>query len=435
MPTPTRPARVARATSRRTTTAALVVLAALATLLAALGPAPQAEAAGLRSPGPNWTVAQQSVGGRIALTIRWNRVAGARSYDITFAPSASGAPIYGGQIARSRSKRTVGIRATSASTQTGVVSGLAPGATYCFQVRARAGSKRGGYGNVRCKLVVNRAHAVPAAGAAPLAMATFNVCSAACSRMAPWTTRRREVVRRIQQMNVGARGRAVDVIAIEEGRQAAEDGGFLDTALRGTFENGCRARSFLQSIYVRTATYEVVSGTAGAISFAPSDPSHGACWVQVRERSTQKTVVVVALHLRNGIASSDNTIRARQTSAVLAAVRAAQPNEPIVLGGDYNSNRSRSVDAPARVMASRGFYDAYDQALAYRSYPLYNSASDDRGTIRKGLTWGDHVDRVFVSPGLAVRSWEVDYRLGRPGYYAQPLASDHNPVLVEVAIP
>lgn len=388
--------------------------------------------------GVSWvTVQALNTGPTVSVRVEWPRVSGATSYEIDYALSSGS--ISSTEVQGSRTKRTARVRGTRSSVQVGYVGGLRPGATYCFQVRGRNSSGFGYRGPIHCKVTVRSTRATPARSI-PMVVGTYNTCSSACtSTLGAWSSRGARVRDRIRQMNVGTTGRAVDVLAIQEGNDATP---YLTTQLDGTFTRGCqtgdgtgRVYDENQSLFVRDSTYEVVPGTADGVSFARfSDPSHGACWVKVREKASQQEVVVVNMHLWHVSDAAADARRATETDLVADTVKAAFPGATIVYAGDFNSSRSRATDAPRIRMYADGADDAYDQATRYLSRPYRNSACGTTTTPRTSWRWGDHIDRVFVPAGVHVASWEVDYRMdGR--LYVAPMPSDHNPVLVSLLIP
>ncbi|MFW6868968.1 endonuclease/exonuclease/phosphatase family protein [Nocardioides sp. CPCC 206347] len=387
--------------------------------------------------GISWVNAQiLNRGPSVAVEVQWPRVRGATSYQIELALS-SGA-ISSTEVQGSSTKRTVTVRGTSSSVQRGVATGLRPGSTYCFQIRARNRSGFGHRGGLHCKVTVRANRPVPPSPI-PMAIATYNTCSSACtSTLGAWSARGPRVRDRVLQMNIGANGRRADIVAIQEGNLATP---YLTSALDGTFTRGCQTGDGtghpshdLQSLFVRYATYEVVPGTAGGLLFAQyDDPVHGACWVKVRDKASQQEVVVVSAHLWNGDDTAGDTRRGLETDLLADTVKATFPDSPIVYAGDFNSTRSRARDTPLNRMHSDGQDDAYDQAARYLSRPYRNSACGTSTTPRTSWRWGNHIDRVFAPARTHVATWEVDYRMDGSRYLA-PLPSDHHPVLVSLLI-
>lgn len=414
------------------------VVAVLGCLVALLVPAaPTSAAVRIAQGGAMWQTAQKIGNHSVAVRMQWLRLSGAASYEIDFAPASRA--LSGAEIQKSKRKRTLKVRGTKASVQAAQVTGLAPDTIYCFQVRGRNGTRVGYRGPAHCKVTarLDRARTDPFV---QLVVGTFNVCSGRCSTLLAWGERRTLVRQRIRQMNVGASGRAVDVLAVQEANQATT--WLREDALAGTFSQACQTIEGTthdnQAVFVRDATYAVVDGSQGGMRFdkaAYDDPTHGACWARLEERASGLEVVVVGLHLRDGTGSTNDRIRAAETAEILERVTRAHPDTPIVFAGDSNSTRSRALDGPRVELARAGYLDAYEQSALYRSRPYRNSACGATGAVRKSITWGDHIDRVFAPPGVHVSSWEVDYRIRSASRYVTPLASDHNPVVVSLLFP
>ena len=118
-------------------------------------------------------------------------------------------------------------------------------------------------------------------------------------------------------------------------------------------------------------------------------------------------------------------------------VTSAFPGRPTVVLGDFNSHRGLDrrgqTDTPRMVMEGAGFADASDIA-AHLTYPFLNSAHAFKTDPPRSSTWPTHVDRIFVSPGITVPSWE-NIAVLAGGRYATPMASDHNPIKATLYIP
>lgn len=365
-------------------------------------------------------LAQTGAGLRATVRLRFRALSQATSYEIDYAPSSNGGVV---EVQRSAAKRTVIVPAAGSGLQSVSIGGLEPGKTYCFQLRGRGPGGNGLRGTRRCKVTMSAGRVQPAT-ATPLVVGTFNTCSSTCSG---WDRRRSGVAARIREMQLN--GRAADVVAIQEGWNATDA---LASDLNNTFVEGCRSGSRLQSLFVRSSTYKVMPGTRGEMTFEGyNDAGHGACWVRVKHLDTGTEIVVASVHLFNG--ATGDTLRGREMRDVRDRVARASNGAPVVFAGDYNSNRSRAVDAPRIELAQIGAEDSYDQAASYQSPPYLNSACSSFVPCQSWM-WGDHVDRVFVTPGIRVGAWKVDYRMTSGGRYVSPALSDHNPVLVSLQV-
>lgn len=431
------------ARARRPIVLVLATVAALVLTLPAAAPA----SAALPKAGAPWVTAQSVTGRSVTLSISWPRVKGATRYEVDLVASRSGKALSGAQITRSSATRTRSFAATKGTTQKARLTRLKPGTVYCVVVRGLRGSRTVGPRSApHCRMTTERDRAATK-GRERLAVATYNVCSGCASGKLPaWgPSRATRVADRIARLTVGTSKRRADVVTIQEGDRALaenEERGDLENALAGTFTRGCKPSDGTSDAYdnnvgvlLRDATLTAVPGTAGGMTFKAfdDDATHGACWVEARSRATGRTYAFVGLHVDERAGADAN--RKRETAAVHAAVTKALPGRTVIYAGDTNSSRSRKVDGPRVALAGKGYDDAYDVALRYQSHPHQNSAIGTSGTVRTSTLWGDHIDRVLVPRGVTVTAWKVDHRLTSRTRYATPLASDHDPVIVELRLP
>lgn len=416
------------------------LVAALACVLTVLA-GPPADAARPGSAKWPW-VARQSLqaNGKVTVRLEWPKAARSKKYRISYAPLKG--RLNRGEVSGSRKKRVNTVRRDRGRLQHARIRNLKPGTTYCFQVQGVRGRTSGRAGGVHCKTTTQRSRRRPPAGT-DLAIGTFNTCSTACARNlgTGWETRGPLVLQRVREMRTGAAsGRAVDVVAVQEGNEATA---YLTTHLDGTFTRACqtsdgsgRRRDNNQALLVRDATWQVVPETAGGMHFGDigADGSHGACWARIRSVATQREVVVVSLHLYAHSTAAGDRIRRAQTKAVIAAVDRDLPGSTVVFAGDFNSWRGRRPDRPEKVLSSLGYDDAFDPATSYLSHPHLTSHCEGARRPHTSPTWAGHLDRIFVPRGVHVASWKVDYRLSG-GRYVAPFASDHNPVVVGLVLP
>lgn len=408
----------------------LALIAALACALTVLAPAPaQARPAGAKWP---WVVGQSvQANGKVSVRLQWKKIARSRKYKIDYAPLKG--KLGSGEVQKSRKKKSLVVKGKGGAYKNATVKNLKAGKVYCFQVYGVSGKSYGNRGGVHCKMTTRANRRAPRSGF-PLVMGTFNTCSASCTDLAPWRERAPQVRDRILQMRA-------DVVAVQEGNEATP---YLEQNLPG-FVKGCQTSDGVkgrplgdrdQSLFVRTSTYDVVPRTAGGLDFKAltGNYAHGACWVLVRHKATQAQVVVVSSHF-----SGTPAVRVRQMKAVVDRINGspALVGVPRAFAGDFNSNAShtsRKADVSLSAMRAAGGYDnAYDMANRFLTKPFYNSGGAGQAKAKTSWTWGDHVDRVFVSPGVHVASWKVDYRI-RKGRNVNRV-SDHNPVIASLVVP
>jgi hypothetical protein len=85
-------------------------------------------------------------------------------------------------------------------------------------------------------------------------------------------------------------------------------------------------------------------------------------------------------------------------------------------------------------MQSSRYYDAYDLArkLSGQHTSSYNGF---KSTPVVSVKWGNHIDKVWVDPWkVRVDSWSNFAKLDARGKMAQPIPSDHSPVVVDLRI-
>jgi len=365
--------------------------------------------------------------GSVAVTLDWDPAPGASAYDV-YALKGEGEPIMTGQL----------VGRGIAGTRT-VVGGLTAGTTYCFALLGN----NGGAGSPRaCKVTPPVSRAVTPTALATTA-ATFNLrcgSKSKCNSGWKWKKRQKKVVADIDR--IGS-----DILVFVEGHVAHKYGkkkrwiGKV-MAKRG-YELACQTQRskkrklFSQTAYVRSSAYAVVDPKAnskGTRFTRFGDRDHGFCQALIQHRATGKQVAIAAVHLRDGKADG---IRQQETSYVLGRVTGAFPGRPTVVLGDFNSHRGLDrrgqTDTPRLVMEGAGYADAVDVA-AQLTYPYLNSAHGFKTDPPRSTTWPTHVDRIFVSPGITVPSWE-NIAVLAGGRYATPMASDHNPIKATLYIP
>ena len=382
---------------------------------------------------PPWVDAQRLEGTPptgVTVTLTWPRTAGARSYQVDWAPGT-------GDVQRSSAKRTVTAAVSGTPDEHRAIGGLKAGQPYCFQVRAVGKWGVGPRSTTACKITLP-ANRPPRPTASALTMATWNLCSSMCSG---WKTRGPLAQARIAGLNA-------DVVSVQEAMSATPG---LTTGLASSgYVRGCQVGDGVpglgsgpagrQALFVRSATYRVVDGTAGGIVFSQVKsvyPSHGACWVRVENVATGQQVVVASVHLVQPIGAAYDRGREKQTNELMAAIARQYPTgaPPIVLAGDFNSHRGRADDAPRRVLEAKGYHDGYDAAESFLSPTYRKSAHGWSTTPATDYRWGRHMDRVFAPAGAEVASWRIEEPMTPEGDRYAGLLSDHSPVIVSLRIP
>lgn len=378
---------------------------------------------------PVWVDQQHHQGATVALTFRWNEVAGATSYELDYVRGQQ-------DIQKDPDTRTVQVAAAGSGVASVTVGGLEPGRVYCFQVRPSGPLGRGAFGSAGCKSTVPVSRAV--GGSLKVNMMTWNVCSAdgpACAGH-PWGDRAEAAKARIATIGP-------DAVALQESTPAVDD---LDDTTG--YERACQVGVGLpeqpnarnQSLIVKSAKFDVVANTARGTRFPGY--THGGCWVELVDKAPgagNRHVVIASLHLAPPSQGSDQ-VRYNQTAAFVTAVQTDVASRyplggapPILFAGDFNSDRGSGWDGPSEYLGFLGYDDAYDVAEQYAALPYLNSFNAWSAVPRIFPRWGGHIDRVFVPPFARVTSWRTEEPYAN-GLWTN-LLSDHAPVRVTVEIP
>lgn len=403
----------------------LTLLSVLAVALGALSALSPASAAA--RPSAPWVSGQAVHGGSVTVSLDWD-FAGPGTYEVLV--STAGPDVYPGDAVQAR---------VPAGPTHVDIPGLLPATTYCFAVTLNSNG-----GERTCKVTPPASRAVVPTALATTA-ATFNLrcgSKSKCNSGWKWKKRQKRVVADIDRTNA-------DIMVFVEGHVAHKYGKkkrWIGKAMakRG-YTLACQTQKskkrklYSQTAYVRSGLYAVVdprNNSKGSRFTRFGDRDHGYCHALVQHRATGKQVAIGAIHLRDGRQGSDGT-RQQETAYVLGQVQARFPGLPAVLLGDYNSHRGLDrrgqVDTPRLVMEAAGYADAIDIA-ARLTYPYLNSAHGFDTNPPRSSLWPTHVDRIFLSPGITVPSWE-NIAVLAGGRYATPMASDHNPVKATLYIP
>jgi endonuclease/exonuclease/phosphatase family metal-dependent hydrolase len=196
---------------------------------------------------------------------------------------------------------------------------------------------------------------------------------------------------------------------------------------RGWFRTGCY-------VLYRTDLYEPVGGGGHFdLGTLPGGGERWAAYQALRSKSTGATFLVVSPHLYvNGGSTADDVRRAETATMVTLANKLAATlgRIPVVYAGDFNSHEGHAVDGPAIAARAAGLADSLLVAPSLAD-AQYNSANQ---YLRTPPAAGLSIDHIYASPGVAVTAWRQVLRL-RNGTFDGVLASDHNPVIADVAVP
>ncbi|MFS0886664.1 endonuclease/exonuclease/phosphatase family protein [Aeromicrobium sp. 179-A 4D2 NHS] len=380
------------------------------------------------------------------LRLSWPKAKYATRYQVFVATTKAG-------VQRAKKPR-VTVRGTQA-----VVTKLGRNRTYWFQVRGTNG-KVAGSRSARVARVTPLSTASLSTATHPIhSMMSYNVCSNACTSRA-WSGRQPLVVNQILAVRPG-------VVAIQEASRWSTtvpgytevEGGkdnrilYRDDLYEPVTQDLTPAQQSSKCPLQRTAKGALVRDEDGEpvrvepctlpVLGVAQPQGKDAPWVMLRHKASGQQVVFVGVHLLTGDSDANARYRAVQTDEIFADLKAhlawwgrSFPSTPVALIGDFNTNRSRSNHAIVESAFKRqGFYDSYEQARSL-SRQHQNTANPNWQwkTPTIGVTWGDHVDKVWVRPARSiVKSW-ANVGLMRGGSYVSPLPSDHHPLLVRAQL-
>jgi endonuclease/exonuclease/phosphatase family metal-dependent hydrolase len=257
-----------------------------------------------------------------------------------------------------------------------------------------------------------------------MSVMTLNACADVCGR---WSSRQKAALKMV-------RVRHPDVLATQESYA-------WHTAPPGY---ALAAYKSAKRVFYKKARFTVAKTSTGARRAGGITLSAKwfAAWAELIDRKTGKHIIFVSVHTTPG---SDYAKRGREMNNLFNRMKQINTaGRTVVFAGDFNSHKHRgtynestgfgSQDSVGKRMAQSGYYDAYDLADTLKR-PNWDSYSGFRRKPIIGLTWGDHVDHVYVKPGSAhVWRW-MNAALYSGAYYATPIPSDHSPVQVDLYLP
>ncbi len=391
-------------------------------------------------------------GGKNYATVKlsWPKAKRATKYQVFVSRTKSG-------VAR-KSKATVTVKGTRAT-----IKKLGRNRTYWFQVRAVNGRKVGSRSNRVARVTIAASPALSRATSPAISVMSYNVCSNACTTR-PWSGRQPLVVNRVVALQP-------DVLAVQEASR-------WSTTIPGYTQvpEGNNDRLFYNTDVYEPVVKDWILEPAREcpVTDEPPHPGEEPCepseavtvpeqvngristsskeapWALLRRKDASgQYVVFVSVHLLTGNSDSAARTRALQMRTIFAQLddqmaswrevtgfQVSRSAFPVVFVGDFNTNRSRSNNSVVEnELRKHGYFDAYEQARSVTGQH-YNTGNPDwrwRNPVI-GVTWGDHVDKVWVRASRSrVLSWaNVGAMSG--GRYIAPLPSDHHPILVTVQV-
>jgi endonuclease/exonuclease/phosphatase family metal-dependent hydrolase len=311
--------------------------------------------------------------------------------------------------------------------------GLVKGRTYYFRVRA-INNGTPSYGSALVS-------AVKMTTQQRLSVMTYNVLQATADGgiaggqvIAPWSQRQPRVVGYINQASpdlIGLQEAGSWTGAVKGPRQVDT----LTTALGGVYRLARTETPPSEPGYFRTANYILYKAatyqTVGTGWHWTLPSNHLASYQGLQNRLTGARVLFVVPHL--GVESTDAVRQADMKWMMSAAsTLAASQHASVIYAGDFNSNANRYhlFDGPSVAARAGHVADGLD-AAQWLGNQRYNSAN---GYWRTPPAFGQSIDHIYASPGVAVVSWRLLLNLTN-GSFVGVMPSDHNPLVADMTIP
>gem|GEM_PF-5141260 len=348
--------------------------------------------------------------GQLGVRLRWKAVPRATSYDVVAASN----PEFGLGVRMFTIKR---LRSTSA-TVTFSPPGIPKNTTYYFKVRARGNGHRSADSGV----VV----AQDSASRIDVAVGSFNIRKND-SEM-PWTADRQYRVRALL-LNSG-----FDIVGLQEA-PSTDNFGLMYKSLALAFRfSGVGP----EKILYRSDRFVPSRGIDGTIDLGGSSASspRTATYTLLKDIRNNAEMLVVCPHLAYEPGRQFDSLRAAETRNLVNGIHRVNTGSwPVIVPGDFNSAavvRTGGFDGAGRVMAKSGLIDS-EAVATTRTNSDFGSINGLHAKPRRSYR---HIDRVFVSPEVAVANYEVLVQLtGNAKRYAKPFLSDHNAIKVNLSIP
>lgn len=250
-----------------------------------------------------------------------------------------------------------------------------------------------------------------------ISVMSWNVCGSSCGS---WATRSRHVMSEVGK-------HAPDIVSVQEGTWGKRKRPYTFNGFKriGYATENNEAPFIGRYIFYNPGKFSALGG--GSFSLGGT---HGMSWTKLKTKADGVTFVVVDVHLT--YPKGANAERASQMRRGLSKLASITRSTPTIWAGDFNSNASRSDDAPARIMKATGRVDSVDVATQKHNETV-NSARD-RKTRAKVERHGNQTDHIYVDKTIKVTAWDQVVN-AKDGHYLPPFASDHNPILAVVGIP
>lgn len=298
-----------------------------------------------------------------------------------------------------------------------------------------------------------------------LRVASYNILCYTCGGPS-WTSRRSAVASTI-------RNQKPDVVGIQEASQGKMPGRdvnqFMDllAALGGPYEaanskgyNCVRSHTPSKCDYkdqgasqgtriiYNSNTVKLLDEGSKKLTSASGAGDRYVVWARFQQRNSGKKFLFVNTHLEHRKGASYHELRKTQTRQVLDTIDKHRGSLPVVLVGDWNSDKWRQPsNAPSDMILHSGFVDPLGHV--YRSKAIGANAIVEK-RIRTNYwsvnhlqreaqhypagTNGVNIDQIFLTR-MRVSEFEVVVKLDSDGRFAGTIPSDHNMLRATVHLP
>ena len=252
-----------------------------------------------------------------------------------------------------------------------------------------------------------------------ISVMSWNLCATSCS---DWGRRVGPAVKQVSQTQP-------DILATQE---AGWRSSIRTPTFKGFGSLGYASANHEKPYIGRYIFYKPAKFTRLSSGSFSLGANHGVAWAKFRTKADNAEFVVANTHLASDKPAAADAKRKSQMADVLPRIGKIAGGLPTIWPGDYNSNTSRGLDAPAQAFKTAGITDSLTLATQKTNDDV-NSAKDRKSTAPVE-TDGNQTDQIYVSAGVTVSRWSQRV-MAKDGHYVLPFISDHNSIMATVAIP
>lgn len=252
-----------------------------------------------------------------------------------------------------------------------------------------------------------------------ISVMSWNLCVSSCGR----------IDRRIAPAMKQVASLGPDILSIQEGGHGPKKRAYT---FKGFTSIGYASANHKKPYIGRYIFYKPAKFTLLSSDSFSLGGSHGVAWAKFRTKADNAEFVVADAHLVQGTSATSDNQRKTQMAAALPHITKVAGGLPTVWAGDFNSNKTRTVDAPAVAFKTAGLADTVKIASQKTNQGI-NSAKGRTGTD-KVKTGGNQTDHIYVTAGITVSRWAQSV-VATSGRYVLPFISDHNSIMATIGIP